>query len=106
RVQGVLEQQDFAADVNRDLLRQVAARNGGGDFGDVAHLRGQVRSHEVDIVGEVLPGAGDLGHFGLAAELALGADFTRDACYFGGERVELVDHRVDGFLQLEDFARD
>src|SRR4029079_13326004 len=54
RVQGVLEQQDFAADVDRDLLGQIAAGNRGRDLGDVADLRGQVRGHEVDVVGEVL----------------------------------------------------
>ena len=40
----------------------------------------------------------------LAAELAFGADLARDAADFGRERVELVDHRVDGVLQLEDLA--
>ena len=104
RVQGVLEQQDFAAHVDRDLLRQVAAGDRGRDFGDVADLRGQVRGHEVDVVGEVLPGAGDFRHFGLAAELAFGADLARHARHFGGEGVELVHHGVDGVLQLEDFA--
>src|SRR5581483_899697 len=75
-----------------DLLRQVARGDGGGDFGDVAHLRGQVRGHEVDVVGQVLPGAGDFRHLRLAAELAFGADFAGDAGDFRGEGVELV-HR-------------
>ena len=44
------------------------------------------------------------GTCGLAAELAFGADFARDARDFGGEAVELVHHRVDGVLQLENFA--
>ena len=88
------------------LLRQVAVGDGGRDLGDVADLARQVRGHGVDVVGEVLPGAGDAGHLGLAAELAFGADLASDACHFGGEGVELVDHRVDGVLQLEDFALD
>ena len=62
--------------------------------------------HDVDRVGEVLPGAGDAGHLGLAAELALGADLARDARDLGGERAQLIDHRVDGVLQLEDLALD
>src|ERR1700730_13111153 len=103
-VQRVLQEQDLAAHVDRDLFRQVAAGDRGRDLGDVAHLGCQVRRHEVDVVGEVLPGAGDFGHFGLTAELAFGADFAGDAGHFGGERVELVDHGVDGVLQLEDFA--
>src|SRR5467141_2505585 len=38
------------------------------------------------------------------AELSFGPHLSRDARHLGGETVELVDHRVDGFLQLEDFA--
>ena len=70
------------------------------------HLAGEVGRHRVDGVGEVLPRAGDAGHHGLSAELALGADFARHARHFRGEAVELVDHRVDGVLELEDLALD
>ena len=64
----------------------------------------RLRGHEVDVVGQVLPGAGDARHLRLAAELAFGADFAGDARHFRGEGVELVHHRVDGVLQLENFA--
>ena len=40
------------------------------------------------LVGQVLPGAGDALHVGLAAELAFGADFAGHAGHFGGERTE------------------
>src|SRR5690606_26769242 len=60
--------------------------------------------HRVDVVGEVLPDAGHAGHDGLAAELAFGAHLARHACHLDGEAVELVHHRVDGFLQLQDLA--
>src|SRR5262245_24205082 len=103
-VEGFLQLKDFARSVHRDLLREVAARDGGGDVGDVADLRRQVRGHEVDVVGEVLPGAGNTGHLRLAAELAFGADLARHARHFRGEGVELVHHGVDGVLQLQDFA--
>ena len=53
---------------------------------------------------EILPGAGDALHVGLAAELAVGADLARHARHFGGERAELVHHGVDGVLELEDLA--
>ena len=55
RVDGVLQLEDLAADVDGDLLREVAVGDGGGDLGDVADLRGQVAGHRVDVVGEVLP---------------------------------------------------
>ena len=104
RVDGFFQLQDFAGHVDGDLLRQVAAGDGGGDVGDVADLGGQVAGHEVDAVGQILPGAGDAGHLGLAAELAFGADFARHAGDFGSERVELIHHRVDRVFQLENFA--
>ena len=45
-------------------------------------------------------------HLRLAAELSFDADFARHARDFRGEGVELIDHRVDGVLQLEDLALD
>ena len=57
-------------------------------------------------VGQILPGAGDALHVGLAAELAFGADFAGHARHFGGERAKLIHHRVDGVLELQDFALD
>ena len=55
----------------------------------------------VHVVGQVLPGAGHALTSRLAAELALGAHLARHARHFGGERAQLVHHRVDGVLQLE-----
>ena len=86
------------------FLRQVAIGHGGRHVRDVAHLGRQVAGHEVDGVGEILPGARDAFHVGLAAEFAFGADFAGHARHFRGERPQLIDHRVDGVLQLEDFA--
>src|SRR4029077_10801520 len=99
-----LQLKDFAGYVHGDLLGKVAAGDRGGDVGDVADLRGQVGGHEVDVVGQVLPCTGDAGHLGLAAELAFSADLARHARHFGGKRVELVHHGVDGVLQLQNFA--
>ena len=79
RVDGVLQLEDLAADVDGDLLGQVAVGDGGGDLGDVAHLAGEVAGHGVDAVGQVLPDAGDALDLRLAAEPALGADLAGDA---------------------------
>ena len=62
RVDGVLELEDLALGVDRDLLGQVALGHRRRDLGDVADLGGQVAGHEVDGVGQVLPGAGDARH--------------------------------------------
>ena len=104
RIDGVLEFENFALHVHRDLARQIAARHGRRDFGDVAHLAGQVSGHGVHRVGEIFPCAGHAGHVGLSAQPAFGADFASHARHFAGERVELIHHRVDGFFQQQNFA--
>ena len=81
-VDGVLQLEDLALHVDGDLLRQVAVGDGRGHVGDVAHLAGEVAGHEVHVVGQVLPRAGDAAHVGLAAELAFGADFAGHAGHF------------------------
>ena len=96
RVDGVLELENFALHVDRDLLRQVAVGDGRGHLGDVAHLARKVTGHEVHAVGEVLPRAGDAAHIGLAAELSFGAHLAGHARHLGGERAQLIHHRVDG----------
>src|SRR5207247_7399272 len=98
--------EDFAVDVDGDFAGEIAFGHRGGDAGDVADLGGEVAGHGVDAVGQVLPGAGHALDFGLAAEFAFGADFEGHARHFGGERVQLVDHGIDGVLELEDFAFD
>src|SRR6202034_3136969 len=82
------------------------ARNRGGDFGDVAHLAGEVARHGIDLVGEVLPHPTHVLDVRLAAEPALGADLARHAGHLGGKGVQLVHHGVDGLLQLQDLALD
>src|SRR5207253_3162226 len=99
-----LQLQDLAAGVDVDLLAEVAAGLGGAQRSEVAHLAGEVAGHRVDVVGEVLPRAGHPAHVRLAAELALRTDLAGDAGDLVGEGGELVDHRVDRRLQLEDLA--
>ena len=90
--------------VDGDLLRQVALGDGGRDLRDVAHLGGQVGGEAVDVVGEILPRAGDAFDVGLSAELSFVTDFLRDARDLGGERVELIDHAVDGRADAQELA--
>src|SRR5204862_311572 len=105
-VDGVLELEDLAPHVDRDLARQVAARHRRGHLGDVADLGGQVARHRVDVVGQVFPGSGHAGDLRLAAQPALAADFARHAGDLAGEAVEPVDHGVQRLLQLKDLAAD
>src|SRR5207253_3211000 len=95
-VDGVLELEDLAPDVDRDLLRQVAVGDSGGDLGDVADLAGSLAGAQVLVVGQVLPDAPHAPYVGLTAELALGAHLARHARDLTGERIELADHGVHG----------
>src|SRR5690606_24606495 len=72
-VDRVFQLEDLAFGVDGDFAGEVAARDGGGDLGDVADLVGEVGRHAVDVVGEILPGAGRAADVGLAAEFAVGA---------------------------------
>src|SRR5947209_7144817 len=65
RVDGVGERGHLALRLDGDLLRQVAVRDRGGHVRDVADLVGQVRRHEVDVLGQVAPGTRDSRHLGL-----------------------------------------
>ena len=107
RVDGVLQLQELALDVDRDLLAQVAVGHRGGHLGDVPNLPGQVAGHQVDVVGQVLPDAADLDRDrrGLT-ELAFGPDLAGHTRHFRDEAVELVDHRVDRVLELQHLAAD
>ena len=57
-VDGVGQLGDLALGLDDQLALEVAVGDRGHDLGDAAHLGGQVGGHEVDVVGEVLPGAG------------------------------------------------
>ena len=104
RVDGFLQLQNLALHIDGDLSRKIAARHGRGHRRDVADLRREVGRHRVHGVGQVLPGAGHARHHRLAAEAPVGADFARHARHFRGERTELIHHRVDGFLELQNLA--
>src|SRR5207248_1501962 len=105
-VDGVGELCDLAFRFEGQLASQISVGDGGDYARDATHLVGEVARHGVHVVGQVLPGAPDSVDFGLPAQPALGAHFTRHACDFVGEGVELVDHGVDGLLELEDLAAD
>src|SRR5205823_5533965 len=98
--------EDLAPDIDGDLAGKVASRHRGRDLGEIADLIGEVAAHGIDRVGQILPGAGDARHDRLAAELAVGADLAGNSCHFRGKRSELVDHRIDGLLELLDLATD
>ena len=104
RVDGLLQLQNLALHVDGDLARKIAARHRRGHGRDVADLRGEVGRHRVHRVGEILPGARHARHHRLAAEAPVGADLARHARHFRGERPELIHHRVDGFLELQNLA--
>src|SRR6185503_18435656 len=104
RVDGVLEFENLALHIDRDLLGEVALSNGSRYFGDVAYLAGEVTGHEVHIVGQVFPGSGYTHHLRLTSETSLSSYFTRHARHFRSEGTELIHHGVDSVLEFEDLA--
>src|SRR5205085_104412 len=106
RVDGLLELEDFAFRVYGDFAREVAISHGGGHVGNVVHLVGQVRGHQIHVVGQILPGARHALHFCLTAELTLCADFAGDACHFRSKSIELIHHGIDRLLELQQFTLD
>ena len=105
-VDRVLQLEDFALRVDGDLLREVALGDSRRHLRDVANLRREVRGEAVDVVGQVTPRAADAAHLGLPAELPFVTDLLRDARDLGGERIELIDHCVDGRSDAEELAAD
>ena len=95
---------DLALRLDIDRPGQVAAGDRRGDRLHRPDLGREVGRELVDVVGQVAPGAGHAADVGLAAELALRAHLAGHAGHLGGERAQLVDHRVDGVLELEDLA--
>src|SRR5439155_1327223 len=75
-----------------------------GDVCDVADLRGEIRGHRIDALGQVFPDAGHLAHLRLTAELAFGADLARHARHLRGEHAELLDHGVDDICRAQELA--
>ena len=98
------ESRHFAFGFENKFLIQVTVSDRGHDFHDTAHLLGEIRRHEVHVVGEIFPSARDAVHIGLTAQFSFRTDFFRDASHFRREGVQLVHHHVDRVFQLEDFA--
>ncbi len=65
---------------------------------------GEVAGHQIDVLGQTTPRPRHAFYAGLAAQASFRADFARYARHFGREGRELVDHRVDGVFELQDFA--
>src|SRR5207249_4994964 len=105
-VDRVLEFEDLALDVDRDLLGEVALVDGCRDLCDIAHVRGEVAGQLVYIGGASCTGTGCTQGIGLSAQAALGADLASHAGDLAGKGVELVDHAVDRVLQVEDLTAD
>src|SRR5262249_53102848 len=98
-----LRRAHLAASVAAGPSAEVAGGDGGGDLGDVAPLGGEVAGHGIDAVGQVFPGAGHALDVSLPAELTLVAHFTGHAGDLSGKGTKLIDHRIDGVFQLQNF---
>ena len=101
RIDSIFQLEDFALHVDSDFSVQVATRYCGGDFCDVAYLGSEVSAHGVHRICKILPGACYAGNHRLNAKATFGANLARNTSDFGSERAELLDHCVNGFLELQ-----
>src|SRR5205807_516028 len=104
RIDGVLQFENLALDVDRNFLGQISVSDGSRNFGDVAYLARQVTGHQVHAVSQVLPGAGHTLNVSLSAEFSFRTDLARHARDFRSERIELIHHRVNGVFKLQNLA--
>ena len=104
RVDVVFQLRDFTARLDLDRPGQVSLGHGSGDLGDRSDLRRQIGGQQVDVAGEILPGARGARHVRLAAQPALHADLSRDVRHLIGKGRQRAGHVVDGFRERRDFA--
>src|SRR6185312_8039120 len=103
-VDGVLQLKNFSFYVHGDLAGQIATSNSRRDFSNVSHLTREVAGHSIDRVSEILPGTSNARHIGLTTQSSFGSDFASDARHLSGKRAQLLDHGVECFFKLQNFA--
>jgi len=91
--------------VDRDLLGEVTVRDWpSSPAGDVAYLIREVAGIEFTLSVRSFHVPATPCTCACPPSLPSDRYFSRDARHFGCECVELVDHRVDGVFELDDFA--
>ena len=93
---------DFALHVHGDLGGR-SPRATAVYLGNIADLRGKIACHGVHAVCQILPGARYGPHVSLAAQPPAVRPRAPRA-HLAGKCVELIDHGVDGLLQLKDLT--
>lgn len=104
RVDGVLQLQHLAGDMDGHLARQITLGHRRRDESNVTHLGRQPGRHGVDGFREVLPRTRHSAYPRLAAELALRTDLTGHSRDLVGKGGELVHQPVDGPADLQEFT--
>ncbi len=95
---------NFAFGFNRQLLGKIAVGHGRHHFYDTPYLVSKVVSHYVHVVRQIFPGTCNTRNLCLAAKFTFGSHFTCHTSYLGREAVQLIHHRVDRVLQLQNFS--
>ena len=104
RIDGGLQLEEFAFDVDGNFLSEVAGGDSGRHFSDITDLAGQIARHQIDTVGEILPRPRDAFDERLSSQLPFGSDLASHTRDLRRERAQLVDHRIDGGRGLEKLA--
>jgi len=87
---------------DREVLFEIAMATAGHHLDDARAPAPSGWRHHVDCVGQIRPRAGNPGT-AAGRRAAFVPTSTRHTGHFRGEGIELINHRVDGVLQLEDF---
>ena len=104
RVDGFLELENLAVDIDGDFLGEIAVGHCDGYLGNVADLVGQVAGHRVDVVGQIFPCASHARHLRLTPQLAFGPHLARHAGDLRRKDAQLADHGVDEFRAAQELA--
>ena len=67
-------------------------------------MRRQIVGHEIHVVGQIFPNAGNAFHLCLTAEFPFGSDLARHASHFRRKRVKLIHHRIDRILEFKNLT--
>ncbi len=84
-INGFFQDKDLTTHVGGDLFGQVALGHREGDVGDITYLARQVAGHEVDVIGQILPGAGYPRNDGLPTQFPFRTHFARHPGDFRSE---------------------
>ncbi|KAH3665686.1 hypothetical protein OGAPHI_003874 [Ogataea philodendri] len=85
----------FSRGLHGNESREVSVRSGSSDLGKRSHLRGQVRSHDVDVGGDFFPKPVNVVNLGLHTQFTVNTHILGHSGDFLGENLQRVHHLIN-----------